>query len=170
MKRVTYSYSSLLPELRARIMCSAVHMNMQKTIVMSLYTMGRDRAYFADAEKFRPERWIRNADNKRHSVQEPHAFIPFGVGVRSCIGRRVAEMQMQFLLSRVSLGVHCSVSLCVVRVSRWRDYNYPPRYKTLNHTDLESAAPLLRLSLVHRLCKTFVSSRRRTKRWASSCE
>lgn len=87
---------------------------MQKTIVMSLYTMGRDSKYFTDPESFRPERWLRNGD-KKNCVQEPLAFIPFGVGVRSCIGRRVAEMQMQFLLSRVSL------------VSG-----------TLNHPDLES--------------------------------
>lgn len=116
-------------------------MNMQKTIVMSLYTMGRDTRYFADAEKFRPERWIRNADNKRHSVQEPHAFIPFGVGARSCIGRRVAEMQMQFLLSRVSMqcALLC-VSMCACRAGETTTTRTTG--ETLNHTDLESAAPL----------------------------
>ena len=71
-------------------------------IVMSLYTTGRDARYFPDPDSFRPERWLRDSETRAHAVQEPHAFIPFGVGVRSCIGRRVAEMQMQFLLSRVS--------------------------------------------------------------------
>ena len=67
--------------------------------------MGRDSRYFQDPNSFRPERWLRNCKTKQHQVQEPNAFLPFGVGVRSCIGRRVAEMQMQFLLARV-----CDVS------------------------------------------------------------
>lgn len=85
---------------------------------MSLYTTGRDDRYFPDPDSFRPERWLRDSETRMHGVQEPHAFIPFGVGVRSCIGRRVAEMQMQFLLTRV----------------RRRDL-------TLNHSDLESLPP-----------------------------
>ncbi|KAK4314600.1 hypothetical protein Pmani_014123 [Petrolisthes manimaculis] len=38
-----------------------------------------------------------NHNNRLHS----HAFIPFGVGVRSCIGRRVAETQLHLLLAKL---------------------------------------------------------------------
>lgn len=69
-------------------------------LVMSLYTAGRDCKYFKDPDTFDPERWVRDPNTRLHQVSHPHACIPFGLGVRSCIGRRVAEMQMQFLLSR----------------------------------------------------------------------
>jgi len=73
-----------------------------KMIVMSLYTTGRDEKYFSSASEFKPERWVRKKDGGSHEVINSYANIPFGLGVRSCIGRRVAEVQMQLLLSRVS--------------------------------------------------------------------
>lgn len=66
---------------------------------MSLYTMGRDPKNFADPESFRPERWLRE-NRSSESQANSWACLPFGLGSRSCIGRRVAEVQMQFLLAR----------------------------------------------------------------------
>ncbi|CAG2109962.1 unnamed protein product [Medioppia subpectinata] len=72
-----------------------------KLIVMSLYTTGRKCEYFNDANQFMPERWLRDKELANHQTINTHACLPFGLGVRSCIGRRVAEIQMQFLLSRI---------------------------------------------------------------------
>lgn len=69
---------------------------------MSLYTTGRKEQYFASSNDFNPERWIRDQNTGKNQVTHSHACLPFGTGVRSCIGRRVAEIQMQFLLTRVS--------------------------------------------------------------------
>lgn len=65
---------------------------------MSLYTTGRDPNSFADAADFRPDRWLR--EKRSESQINSWACLPFGLGSRSCIGRRVAEVQMQFLLAR----------------------------------------------------------------------
>ncbi|XP_076579207.1 sterol 26-hydroxylase, mitochondrial [Chaetodon auriga] len=82
----------------------------KKTLfVLCHYAVCHDEAEFADAERFIPERWLRNqasaADcgrvSARHYQHHPYSFIPFGVGVRACVGKRVAEMEMYFALSRL---------------------------------------------------------------------
>ncbi|CAG2179395.1 unnamed protein product, partial [Oppiella nova] len=72
-----------------------------KLIVMSLYTTGRKSDYFSNPNQFMPERWLRDKQSANYQAINTHACLPFGLGVRSCIGRRVAEVQMQFLLSRI---------------------------------------------------------------------
>ncbi|XP_061779473.1 sterol 26-hydroxylase, mitochondrial [Nerophis lumbriciformis] len=61
------------------------------------YVVSRDRTQFTRADDFLPERWLRTHAFQHH----PYSFIPFGVGVRGCVGRRVAEMEMYFALSRL---------------------------------------------------------------------
>ncbi|XP_023243581.1 cytochrome P450 315a1, mitochondrial-like [Centruroides sculpturatus] len=68
-------------------------------ILMSLYTTGRDQKYYSNPNHFYPERWIR--DSEFSNSINSYAFLPFGIGSRSCIGRRVAELQMQFLITRI---------------------------------------------------------------------
>jgi len=59
------------------------------------YTMRSDR-YYNQAEKFMPERWIRGRPEAKKL--HPYAFIPFSHGSRMCVGRRVAEMEIQVLM------------------------------------------------------------------------
>lgn len=65
------------------------------------YATSHDEKQFVDAERFAPERWLRGepAGFQHH----PYSSIPFGVGVRACVGKRVAELEMYFALSRVSV-------------------------------------------------------------------
>ncbi|KAM4559963.1 sterol 26-hydroxylase, mitochondrial [Odontesthes bonariensis] len=73
------------------------------------YAASHDAAEFAQAEDFFPERWLRSETPSRHGgratpgfyAHHPYSFIPFGVGVRACVGKRVAEMEMYFALSRL---------------------------------------------------------------------
>lgn len=63
------------------------------------YAVCHDEAQFRDAESFIPDRWLR-APHRRFQ-HHPHSFLPFGVGVRGCLGKRVAEMEMFFVLARL---------------------------------------------------------------------
>lgn len=73
------------------------------------YAASHDKAEFVDAEHFIPERWLRaeasdspcGRTTPRFYQHHPYSFIPFGVGVRACVGKRVAEMEMHFALSRL---------------------------------------------------------------------
>lgn len=78
-----------------------------KLILMSLYTTGRDERQFTEPNEFRPERWLRDGDRASQSSNS-WACLPFGLGARSCIGRRVAEVQMQSLIARTVQKFHLS--------------------------------------------------------------
>ncbi|XP_036401510.1 cytochrome P450 27C1-like [Megalops cyprinoides] len=63
------------------------------------YAASHDEGEFPDAERFVPERWLRG--DPARSQHHPYSSIPFGVGVRACVGKRVAELEMYFALSRL---------------------------------------------------------------------
>ncbi|XP_078676342.1 cholesterol side-chain cleavage enzyme, mitochondrial-like [Branchiostoma floridae x Branchiostoma belcheri] len=69
------------------------------TVLMSLYDMARDPRLFKDPEEYRPERWLRGSEDRADT--HPYAFLPFGFGTRSCVGRRVAETELQVLLAKI---------------------------------------------------------------------
>lgn len=68
---------------------------------MSLYSSSRDPNNFSRPNEFLPERWIRNTNGSYDNVLNPFATIPFALGVRSCIGRKISETQMIMTLSEV---------------------------------------------------------------------
>ncbi|GIX67406.1 cytochrome P450 CYP12A2 [Caerostris extrusa] len=49
--------------------------------------------YFKNPFKFEPERWL-DKEKKSH----PFACVPFGFGARSCIGKRLAELEITLLV------------------------------------------------------------------------
>ncbi|XP_055602482.1 cytochrome P450 315a1, mitochondrial isoform X2 [Uranotaenia lowii] len=73
-------------------------------VLLSLHTAGRDADNFYSPLKFLPQRWVRDS-NKGYpfSPCSVHASLPFAIGSRSCIGRKIALYQMHVLLTKVSI-------------------------------------------------------------------
>ncbi|XP_034733576.1 cytochrome P450 27C1-like [Etheostoma cragini] len=71
------------------------------------YSTSFDEENFGDASDFRPDRWIRKDSTDR---VDNFGSIPFGYGIRSCIGKRIAELEMHLALTRLIQKFHISVS------------------------------------------------------------
>ncbi|XP_016363727.1 cholesterol side-chain cleavage enzyme, mitochondrial-like [Sinocyclocheilus rhinocerous] len=63
----------------------------QTLVQLGLYTMGRDHRIFSHPWQYRPSRWVRS---KSHYFRN----LSFGFGPRQCLGRRIAETEMQLFL------------------------------------------------------------------------
>jgi cytochrome P450 len=62
-----------------------------------IYFLQRDARWFQDPERFDPGRFLRDGEQARH----PRAYIPFGAGSRTCIGRHFATLEAVLVLARV---------------------------------------------------------------------
>ncbi|XP_046681639.1 sterol 26-hydroxylase, mitochondrial-like [Homalodisca vitripennis] len=76
---------------------------------MSLYTSGRSEQNFPDAERFWPTRWLRNEAGKYPGVTEATASLPFAMGGRACIGRKVADTLMSLTLAQILSQFHVNI-------------------------------------------------------------
>ncbi|XP_072321397.1 cytochrome P450 27C1 [Eucyclogobius newberryi] len=71
------------------------------------YSTSLDEKSFVDATDFRPDRWVRK-DTTDHV--DNFGSLPFGYGIRSCIGRRIAELEMHLALTRIIQKFRIEVS------------------------------------------------------------
>lgn len=71
-----------------------------------IYGFHTDPELFPKPDKFYPERF---SEENRHMIT-PDAFIPFGIGPRSCIANRFALMEVKALLYHLVLNFELVVS------------------------------------------------------------
>ena len=62
-------------------------------VAPSIHLMHRRADIYPDAAAFRPERWLGVRPN-------PYTFLPFGGGIRRCLGASFAETEMRAVLGR----------------------------------------------------------------------
>lgn len=72
---------------------------LQTLVQVAVYAMGRDPAFFSNPGQFDPTRWLGKERDLIHFRN-----LGFGWGVRQCVGRRIAELEMTLFLIHVSLS------------------------------------------------------------------
>jgi len=67
-------------------------------LFMSPYVMQRDPRYYADGDRFLPERWT----PEFKAALPKYAYFPFGGGPRQCIGEPFAWMELVLLVATIA--------------------------------------------------------------------
>ncbi|XP_053483293.1 sterol 26-hydroxylase, mitochondrial [Ictalurus furcatus] len=101
--------------------------------IMNHYAISHDETVFPEPRVFKPERWLR--DGREQPI--PFGSIPFGFGVRGCVGKRIAELEMHLALARIiklfevkldpSVGEVKSLSLTVLVADRTVNFHFLER-------------------------------------------
>jgi cytochrome P450 len=79
----------------------------KKTALMMLTLRGGlQETYFADADQFRPERWLEQAQPR--CAHNTRAFVPFGAGPRFCPGRQLAMMEIKTVMAMLCTAFEVS--------------------------------------------------------------
>jgi len=66
-------------------------------VVVSQLGLMTDERYFVNADEFWPERWLDEAAG----VKDKRAWIPFGYGVHSCVGKPLALNELRLVVANV---------------------------------------------------------------------
>uniref|UniRef100_A0A9L0JPW3 steroid 11beta-monooxygenase n=1 Tax=Equus asinus TaxID=9793 RepID=A0A9L0JPW3_EQUAS len=83
-------------EVSSDLVLQNYHIPAGTTVKVLLYSLGRNPAVFVRPERYHPQRWL---DNRASSTRFP--YLAFGFGLRQCLGRRLAEVEMLLLLHHV---------------------------------------------------------------------
>jgi len=73
---------------------------LQTSIMMPILMLSNLEKCYPQADKFIPERWIK--EDPQYYKAHPYVTLPFGFGPRMCIGRRFAELEIETLVTKVS--------------------------------------------------------------------
>ncbi|KAL9191099.1 hypothetical protein ACHAXT_000805 [Thalassiosira profunda] len=77
-------------------------------VMIPIYLLHRHPKYWADPEKFQPERWL---DKSEHGRCSHHfAYLPFSAGGRNCIGQRFAVWEAKLILAPIIRAFEMSLS------------------------------------------------------------
>jgi cytochrome P450 len=77
-----------------------------RVVMINTYGMHRDPRYFADPERFDPERFT--AANEQQLPK--HAYLPFGGGRRVCIGNAFAMMEAKLVVATIAQKFHLALA------------------------------------------------------------
>lgn len=72
-------------------------------VAMASMILHSGEEYFERGNEFLPERWLKETSGCPSGKDvHPFLFLPFGFGPRTCVGRRMAMLEMEMLVARIT--------------------------------------------------------------------
>ncbi|QIW97180.1 hypothetical protein AMS68_002698 [Peltaster fructicola] len=73
-----------------------------QVVAWSVYALHRRKDYYGeDAEEFRPERWLDNAETGKKGLRVGWEYLPFNGGARICLGQQFALTEASYTTVRL---------------------------------------------------------------------
>lgn len=93
---------SICRELEEDTVINGYQVSAGTELHLLLQNMCENPRYFKNPDEFVPERFLRDVDSDDSDLKNmyPYATLPFGIGARSCLGRRFAETEMYIITAK----------------------------------------------------------------------
>ncbi|KAL0100910.1 hypothetical protein PUN28_019351 [Cardiocondyla obscurior] len=115
LNKTLYAKACIKESMRLFPIAIGVQRNMQSNVSIGGYMIPKgssvvachslislDPTYFLQPNEYIPERWLRDyPEFLPYKTTNPYVYMPFGYGVRTCIGRRFAELGLEILLLHI---------------------------------------------------------------------
>ncbi|KAM8703832.1 hypothetical protein ACLKA7_008459 [Drosophila subpalustris] len=117
----------------------------ETAVIMHSYVLHMDDQHFPRSKEFLPERWIRQTkEESRESkcpkdlkASNPFVYLPFGFGPRICIGKRIAEMELELGIARLIRNFYVEFNHSTEKPFKSQFINVPNIPLKFKFTDVE---------------------------------
>ncbi|CAD7005251.1 unnamed protein product [Ceratitis capitata] len=83
---------------------SGYHLKSGTVVLCQNMIACQNDANFPNAKEYRPERWLDEKGNFTVNVPNACIVVPFGIGKRTCPGKRFVEMEVMLLLAKLTVS------------------------------------------------------------------
>lgn len=72
-----------------------------KAVIVPHLYLSLSEQHYKNAHQFKPERWMRGDPASELKSTNPFVSMPFGFGPRSCIGKRLANLEIEVFIAKM---------------------------------------------------------------------
>ena len=113
------------------LVCHGLKIPRGTTMSQSNYLIHTDPAVYPDPYNFHPERFLGNSEATTEARKN---FVPFGKGMRMCVGMNLAWAELYLTVAALLTSVEMELVDTTARDALINaEYVYPWRYKRLRH-------------------------------------
>ena len=101
--------------------------------------------HYPRASEYLPERWLRSTNEIENTSKcpqslkpsSPFLYLPFGFGPRTCIGRRIVEMELELGIARLVRNFNIEFNHPTENAFKTLLFNVPNIPLTFKFTDVD---------------------------------